>query len=162
MKKILSLLLALAVIICAVSCTPAGYESTLADATLEYKLVNAQTSGKATYYVTPTKLDLNDLASKGYNVEIEVSYEISYDKRWGIDAGYTGAPKYDVTILDKNGVGVEKNGEVPEKNPETNSIVYTASASDLKDNRVILTFSTINIQNTLYLKNINVKYKCVE
>ena len=163
MKKILAMLLLLSVCVSIVSCgMKLNDEKTFDDVRIEHKIDLLNQVTKATYYVTPTDFDFEALIEGGYKMEITASFELSYEKTWGIgDFGYFGAPQYDVSILDKNGVGESRKAVTIQENNETVSVKYTANVKDLVDNSVVLTLSSGNIQNVVFFKNIVVSYRCV-
>ena len=117
--------------------------------------------------VTPKGLDFELLQSKGYDcVCIQVTYTLSYEKDYKLPIGYAGAPNYGVALLcsdfdkefDKD-FGLESNffSEVPGA-PSDKMVSYTINITDIGPKKVMLIFNTLNIQNIVYIKNIEVTY----
>ena len=120
-------------------------------------------SSSATYYITPPGFDLNRLESKGYSaIKITVSYDVYYRKDYDVllDIGYLGAPKYDLKILNSDGYGTVKNKLETIQDSVHKTATFTILLSDLRTSSVTLNFSTENIQNIVYFKNIVVAYEC--
>jgi len=117
--------------------------------------------------VTPTGLDLELLKSLGYDtVVIEVEYTVNYEKDYLLPFGYLGAPKYGSMLLcsdfdtefDKDfGISTDTFVEATQS-PARKSIKYTINMSDIGPKKVMLVFSTMNVQNIVYLSNIEVTY----
>lgn len=117
--------------------------------------------------VTPTGLDLELLQSLGYDtVVVEVDYAVSYEKDYSLPFGYLGAPKYGAVLLcsdfdtefDKD-FGLEADTFVEATiTPSAKTISYTIKMSDIGAKKIMLVFSTMNIQNIVHFKNINVTY----
>ena len=119
-------------------------------------------SYKAEYNITPKELDLKALAALGYNVKIEVSYEVYYEKDYNVafDLGYMGAPDHDVAIFDLYDEGEEWTDRETKLEPKAESVSTVISASKLSSSQMRLLLMTYNIQNIVYFKNINVTYTC--
>lgn len=119
-------------------------------------------NSEVTYYITPNGLDLYALQASGYRIKITVSYDVYYRKTYDVpfDIGYAGSPKYEVylNLDDSRGKSEEDLGTSTSRDSRT--ITYTANAADFINKNVTLKFSTDNIQNTIYFKNVLVTYEC--
>ena len=124
------------------------------------KFMDSNYSPMATYYITPSGFEMDKLNEKGYSMSITVSYTVYYKKNMLIDIGYLGAPKYELTILNSDGLGKMETDIVAPKSEKNRSIQVSSTIVDLIDQRLTLTFSTDNIQNVIYFKNIVVTYQC--
>ena len=121
-------------------------------------------NSSATYYITPENFDYDKLEEKEYKMKVSVSYDVYYKKDYDVlwDIGYAGSPKYEVYILNDDLIGVKDENLTTKTTTQSRSIVYTSSIVDLRNMKLTLTFSTNNIQNIIYFKNINVNYKCIK
>ncbi|MBQ8229975.1 MAG: InlB B-repeat-containing protein [Clostridia bacterium] len=117
-------------------------------------------SSSSTYYITPTGFDLELLASKQYYMQITVSYEVYYERDYDLPLGYAGSPKYEVFILNSDGLGTIEEDLPTTKTATRYSVTYRANMEDLKNQSITLKFSTDNIQNIIYFQNIIVTYSC--
>ena len=63
------------------------------------------------------------LAALGYNVKIQVSYEVYYEKDYNVafDLGYMGAPDHDVAIFDLYDDGEEWTDRETKLEPKAES-----------------------------------------
>ena len=124
------------------------------------KYIDNSLSSEVRYQITPSGFDLQELANKGYRIKIEVEYDYYYKKDYDVlfDVGYMGSPKYDVSITNSDNVGQFKENLSTEKSVKTRKITYTANAIDYMNTIIYLKFSTDNIQNIIYFKNIKVTY----
>lgn len=125
------------------------------------KFLNDIGSAK-TCAITPTGFDLEELSLRGYYIDIVVQYDVYYVKDYDIlwDIGYMGSPKYEVSILNDDGVGQFQHDLTTTTSAKTRTIKYTARAINYSNSVIYLTFSTDNIQNIIYFKNITVSYTC--
>ena len=114
----------------------------------------------ASYYITPEGFEWDKLEEKGYKMKITVTYDVYYKKDWDLGFGYAGSPKYEVSVVNSDGLGKIDDNMPAELTSQTKTISLSSRITDLKDTRLILTFSTDNIQNIIYFKNINVDYQC--
>lgn len=114
------------------------------------------------YYVTPTGFEMNKLSEKGYTMKISVTYDVYYKKDYDVlwDIGYAGSPKYEVFLLNDDGLGSMQKNLTTKTQSMTRTITYISTATDLLNTKIKLTFSTDNIQNIIYFKNIVVTYVC--
>ena len=112
------------------------------------------------YSITPSGFDMEKLEKEGYLMKITVTYDVYYKKEWDIDLGYAGSPKYEISILNSYGYGKRDENLPTSKTTETRTFSLTARIVDIKDTRLTLRFSTDNIQNRIYFKNIKVTYRC--
>ncbi len=121
-------------------------------------------SPSAKYYITPDGFDLDRLSELNYRMNITVNYEVYYRKDYDalFDIGYAGAPKYEVYVYNSQNLGVAKENLSTTTSTSKRSITYTANMADLKNEHITLKFSTDNIQNIIYFKNISVSYSCVK
>ncbi len=119
-------------------------------------------SSSANFYITPVNFEYDRLEEKGYRMEISVSYDVYYVKDYNAigNIGYAGAPKYEVAIYNSDDLGVFENDITTPKNKERRSIEYRSEIANLRNTRIILKFSTDNIQNTIHFQNIVVDYNC--
>ena len=76
------------------------------------------------------------------------------------DIGYAGSPRYEISISNEDGLG-KMDEDLP---TTTKKVKKTFSikdyVADLKDMRLMLMFSTDNVQNIIYFTDIVVTYKC--
>ena len=95
-------------------------------------------------------------------MKITVTYDVYYEKDWDMpwDLGYLGAPKFEVCILDDDLVGCMDSDIVAPSSSSTRTITYTTNVVNLIGSKIYLTFSSDNIQNKIYFKNITVNYNC--
>ena len=169
MKKVISIVLLLAVALSFVSCSASG-DGLLGAVTLKLKdtqkckdcSIKFSTSNdmSASYYITPSGFDMDELDKKGYNMRITVTYDVYYKKDWDLLIGYLGSPKYEVSVVNSDGMGKIDKDLSTSTSSQTRTFSVSASVADLKNTRLILTFSTDNIQNIIYFKNITVDYQC--
>lgn len=116
------------------------------------------------YTVTPNGFDLRTLASKGYYVDIEVQYDVRYEKDYDVwlDIGYAGSPKYEVSLMDDDGYGQHQNDLGTNQKTDTRTITLRCSASSLLNKNIYLKFSTENVQNIIHFENIVVTYQWIK
>ena len=93
-------------------------------------------------------------------MKITVSYDVYYKKDWDLGFGYAGSPKYEVSVVNSDGMGKIDDNMPTETASQTRTLSFSSKIVDLKDTRLVLTFSTDNIQNVIYFKNIEVDYLC--
>ena len=86
-------------------------------------------------------------------------YKKDYDVPF--DIGYAGSPKYEVSIYNSDLKGVLDEDMSTSKTTKTRTIKIEDYTTNLKNTKLRLTFSTDNIQNIIYFKNITVQYTCV-
>lgn len=169
MKKVFSFFLLIAVVFSFVSCSAAGIDP-LSEITLKLKdtqklqgcsiKFSTSTDMSASYYITPSGFDMDELDKKGYNMRITVTYDVYYKKDWNLGLGYLGSPKYEISVVNSDGMGKINENLTTSTSSMTRTFSVSASIADLKNTRLILTFSTDNIQNIIYFKNITVDYQC--
>lgn len=118
----------------------------------------------ASYYITPENFDYDKLEEKNYKMKIVVSFSVNYKKDYDVpfDIGYAGSPKYEVSIMNNDLVGVMDRDQTTKTVAQSRSITYVVSIANLRNTRILLIFSTNNIQNVIYFKNITVRYTCVK
>ncbi len=126
------------------------------------KFMDKSQSSSVTYYITPTGFELNRLSEQGYTMRISVSYEVYYKKDYNVlwDIGYAGSPKYEIYLLNDDGLGSIQENLTTKKQKADRTISYISTATDLLNTKITLTFSTDNIQNIIYFENIVVSYTC--
>ena len=100
----------------------------------------------ATYSITPTGFDFEKLNQKGYSMRITVTYSVRYVKDYNVlwDIGYAGSPKYEVFLMNQNGLGKMEEDLSTTTSSKTRKITLTRSIADLMNDRLTLTFSTNN------------------
>lgn len=120
------------------------------------------TNNHAIYYITPSGFDFDRLNRENYKMTITVTYDVYFVKDYFIlwDIGYAGPPKYELFILNSDGIGTIKENLTTTTTSQRRSATYTKSAIDLKNTKITLTFSTDNIQNIIHFDNIVVTYYC--
>lgn len=114
------------------------------------------------YYITPSGFEWDRLEAKGYRMEIKVAYDVYYEKDWAIGIGYAGSPKYEISIVNSDGLGNMESNMTTNTKTQTRTMSLVYNIVDIKNQRIVLTFSTDNIQNIIYFKNIKVTYKCAK
>ena len=114
----------------------------------------------ASYYITPEGFEWDKLEEKGYKMKITVTYDVYYKKDWDLGFGYAGSPKYEVSVVNSDGMGKIDDNMPTETTSQTRTLSFSSKIVDLKNTRLVLTFSTDNIQNIIYFKNIKIDYQC--
>lgn len=114
----------------------------------------------ANYYITPNGFDWEKLQEKGYYMQITITYDVYYKKDWTVGVGYMGSPKYEISVTNSDGIRKTDKDLTTKKSIQTRTFSLLSSASDLKDTKLVLTFSTDNIQNIIYFSNIKIDYQC--
>lgn len=119
---------------------------------------------RVSYDITPPEFDFYDMSQLGYDMKITVTYHVYYEKDYDVwlDLGYLGSPKYEVSIHNSKEKGKYYEDLGTTKYGDTRSISMRYDAKDLIGDRILLDFSTNNIQNVIYLENISIKYECVK
>lgn len=117
---------------------------------------------KKVYDATADELDFEKLADMGYYVKVEIKYDVYYERDYNLDLGYAGAPKYELMFLDDDLKGLIEKDLTTTKSSKTKTFTFTQPASFFEDTNMKITFSTDNIQNTIYFKNISVTYTCIK
>ena len=119
-------------------------------------------SSNAVFYITPANLDIEKLAKYQYEIVIKVSYYVYFTKDYNApgNIGYAGSPKYDFSILDSSETGLIKTGLTTNKTQTQVTFNFNINAVDLRNNFLRMTFSTSNIQNTIYFESIKLIYRC--
>ena len=62
--------------------------------------------------------------------------------------------------VNSDGMGKIDDNMPTETTSQTRTLSFSSKIVDLKNTRLVLTFSTDNIQNIIYFKNIKVDYQC--
>ena len=117
-------------------------------------------NSSANYYITPNGFDWEKLQEKGYYMQITITYDVCYEKDWMLGLGYAGSPKYEISVTNSDGIGKMDKNLTTKTSVQTRTFSLLSSASDLKDTKLVLTFSTDNIQNIIYFSNIKIDYQC--
>lgn len=117
----------------------------------------------AIYDITPSGFNLDRLEELEYYCHIYVTYDVYYKKDYDVpfDIGYAGAPKFEAYILRPDGSGYGDDDIKATTSTKSREIDVNVRISDIKDKKLSLSFSTDNIQNKIYFKNINVIF-CFE
>ena len=167
MKKTVPIILLIAMLLSFTSCaqsTPFDAISLKLEDTTKCKDCSIKFSTSenmmASYYITPQGFEWDKLEEKGYNMKITIKYDVFYKKDWDLGFGYAGSPKYEVTILNSDGMGTGDENLTTSTTVQTRTISFSSKIVDLKDTKLVLTFSTDNIQNIIYFENITVSYQC--
>ena len=124
------------------------------------KFMDDNINSYSLYNIMPSNMDFETLAQKGYKIKIEVSYDVYYKKDYDVpfDIGYAGSPKYEVSIHNSDGIGNYKNDLSTKTSSQTKTITYNTTAREFLNTIIYLEFSTDNIQNIIYFKNITVTF----
>ena len=111
--------------------------------------------------VTP-RLDLDELSKQGYRIKMTVNYTVYYKKTYDaiLDIGYAGPPKYEVYWLNSELKGQYFEDIQPSKSKKQKSFDFTNQANVFNNTNWSLTFSTNNIQNTIYFSDVSITYEC--
>ena len=119
-------------------------------------------NSSTTYAITPSGFDLQELARRGYKIRISVTFDYCYCKQYDVwlDIGYAGPPKFEVFILNSEGIGEIETDIPASKITKTKTIEYVNDISDIINEKLTLTFYTDNIQNMIYFENIKITYEC--
>ena len=114
-----------------------------------------------TYLITPSGFDLDELNIQGYKMRISIIYDVNYKKDTLLpDFLYAGSPKYELTILTKDLIGYYEKDLTTTSKAKNKYFIYDFEIVNIKNSKITLTFSTNNVQNVIYFKNIQVKYYC--
>lgn len=167
MRKIVSVILLLVMMISISSCSGANPLDSVTlkledtqrckDCSIKF---STSTEMSASYYITPEGFEWDKLEEKGYKMKITVTYDVNYKKDWDLRFGYAGSPKYEVSVVNSDGMGKIDDNMPTETTSQTRTLSFSSKIVDLKNTRLVLTFSTDNIQNIIYFKNIKVDYQC--
>ena len=135
---------------------------TCKDASIKW---GSNTDASASWQITPTGFDLERLEELGLvGINITVTYNVRYRKDYDVlwDIGYAGSPRYEVMIVNSNGMGTMQENLSTSKSATERTISCGVTFSTLKNERIYLTFSTDNIQNKIYFEDIVVTYECAK
>lgn len=116
----------------------------------------------ATFDITPNSFDFDEIEERGYYIKVTVTYDVYYKKDYTLPFGYAGSPKYEVTLLDESLVGFQEKDLTTSTSTKTKTHSWVQTPGYFENEDFTLTFSTDNIQNTIYFKNITIKYECVK
>lgn len=127
------------------------------------KAMSQSKNSSVSYAITPPGFDLDELNLKGYYMTITVSYTVHYKKDSVLpDFMYAGAPKYELEISISNFAYRRENNLTTSKTPKEKIFSYNYDIVNIKDGKMLLTFSTDNVQNVIYFSNIKVTYNCTK
>ena len=160
MKKILVLVLSAVMIFSAVSCGSSELQtdSTVSCENFSIKF-STSTDATRTFEVAPQDLDWDALAAEGYkSVRVTVRYSVRFEKQWNIGLGYMGAPKYDVSILNSDGVGESRTALDTDTEAKSKGMSRTMTLEEVAGKEITLTFATTNLQNLISFEDITVEY----
>ncbi len=123
---------------------------------------DAFTIDSAQLNITPQGFNFNKLAKLNYNIKITVTYEVYYTKDYNVllDIGYLGAPKFETYIIQSGTKVYTKEDQTAQKAITSYTATYKTSAYDLINKNLSFKVSSDNIQNKLYVQNINITYEC--
>ena len=135
----------------------------LEDAAVKFAVDNSY-NYVATYNIVPKEIDVQALATQGYYIQVDVTYDVHYAKDYNVkfDLGYMGAPNHSVSIVDMDDKGEKLDSLPTTEEPKTESISSVVSASEILKTYLYLKLMTHNAQNVVYYSNITVKYTCLE
>ncbi len=164
MKKLITLLLLLSLSCSLLSCSDKitlKLEDSVRCADCSIKFLSDQNMGTS-YYITPEGFEWDKLEENGYKMRVTVSYEVYYEQDRTLDFGYAGSPKYEISVVNANGMGKLEQNLSTTTTPQARTLSFTSGIVDIKDTKLVLTFSTDTIQNIIYFKNITVRYECYQ
>ena len=167
MKKIVSAVLLFAILLFLISCSGQNpldavnlkLNDTQRCANCSIKFFSSENMS-ASYYITPQGFEWDKLEEKDYKMKITVSYDVYYEKDWDLGFGYAGSPKYEVSVVNSDGMGKIDDNMIAPTSSQTKSFSFSSRIADLKNTKLILTLSTDNVQNIIYFKNIKIDYQC--
>ncbi|MBE5757166.1 MAG: hypothetical protein E7342_05120 [Clostridiales bacterium] len=116
------------------------------------------------YQIDFSKFDVKYLEEMGYGFRITLNYSVKYVKDYDVlwDIGYAGSPKYEVTILKGDLKGFLETGLPTTTDYKSKSFSKVVSSDFGEGNDVVFTFSTDNIQNIIYFRDIIVSVEIVK
>ena len=125
------------------------------------KALSQSQDASASYLITPVGFDYDELNIKGYYMTITISYSVHYKKDTILpDFLYAGAPKYELTLFTSDLLGFQKSNLTTSETSTLKSYSYKVDFVDIKNSKIVLTFSTDNVQNVIYFTNIKITYNC--
>lgn len=119
---------------------------------------------KAMYNVTPKDFDFDRLKKEEYSIKVTITYDVYYKKDYDVpfDIGYMGAPQYEMYFRSSNDKVYGEEDLSTSTSTKTRTFEVTLSVEQIKNRTWYLEFSTDNIQNLIYFKNVTLEYKCVK
>lgn len=114
----------------------------------------------AIYGIDLSAINLEKLAKKGYGISFTVSYDVYYKKDYNLPIGYNGSPKYEVSILKNDLTALVDKNLSTTKTSTYKTNTFNTTISEVLNVKLCLCFSTDNIQNVIYFKNIVVTVTC--
>ena len=114
--------------------------------------------------VTPTGFDLNELSKRGYKIKITITYNVEYDKDYDVlfNIGYMGAPKHEASLRLSGIASDSYEDRKTSSGGKTETLEIKCKPTDLLTKAVIFKVGSNNIQNKIYVSNINVTYECYQ
>ena len=115
------------------------------------------------FNITPYDFDVDFLKKNGYGIEITVQYSYYYVKDYDVlfDIGYAGSPRFEFSIYNNDGVGYFEKNLPTKKTTQTEVYSVVSDMNFINNKDIFLKFSTDNIQNLIYFKNIIVSIEAV-
>lgn len=114
-----------------------------------------------TWDLDPNGFDLEELQKNGYNLQIELTYDVYYKQTYDaiLDIGYMGAPEYEIYMKKDNTTYASEEEVTATKSVSSKSLTLTTNAAVAIKSNYKLTISTNNIQNEIYFENIIINYR---
>ena len=129
-----------------------------------FKIKHLDSSYYSSYKLNlePDHLELAKLKALGYKIRITVEYDVYYRKDYDVplDLGYAGSPKYEVSINNRDELGVYKNDLSTTTYRRSYSVSYSVSIAALEKDAFWAQFSTNNVQNIICFENVKVTFEC--
>ena len=116
------------------------------------------------FNITPYEFDEEYLKKNGYGIKITVKYTYYYVKDYNVpfDIGYAGSPKYELSIYNTDDVGYFEENLPTKKERQTKTYSVVSDIGFITNKDIFLTFSTDNVQNLIYFKDITVSFEAVK
>lgn len=129
--------------------------------TIDSDIIHTQ---RYSYDLTPTGMDLDRLSILGYRITVNIDYKVYYTKDYNVafDIGYMGSPKYEISIADRNDIGIHNNNQSTSTSQTTRNISKTYTPLELKNNGIKLSVSSDNIQNKIHFTEFVITYTCIK
>ncbi len=140
-------------------------EDTKTCSNCKIKFMDDSYSSNLSCNITPSGFDYDKLEHYGANgLTVTVTYTVYYRKDYDVwlDIGYAGSPKYEASISNSSGYGKFLSDLTTSTSSRTRTISLSTTFDYFKNGSLYLTFSTDNIQNVIYFKDITVTYECVK
>ena len=137
MRKIVSVVLLLVMVISISSCSDANPLDSVTlkledtqrckDCSIKF---STSTDMSASYYITPEGFEWDKLEEKGYKMKITVTYNVYYKKDWDLGFGYAGSPKYEVSVVNSDGMGKIDDNMPTEITSQTRTLSFSSKIVD--------------------------------